>query len=137
MAEGVGPREVNITTGSAHSLNEFQGFKKEEQVESKIFVRLSNIEKDNDKMREEMREIVRLVKGIRMEYSEDVTPQTSIIMEELRDIKAREKEREKENKELRDQVERLLEQNNKNRQEINALYEENQVLRIIFGGEGS
>ena len=65
-----------------------------------------------------------------MECSEDVmTPPMSIIMEELRDIKAREKEREKENKELRDQVERLLEQNNKNRQEINALHKENQDLR--------
>ena len=119
-------------------LNSFQGFNRMEQDESKVIIRLWKIEEDNMKLREEMRELMGLVKGWREGMSsEDGGKTPPGIMEELRDIKVREAQREKENKKLRDLVEKLIEENNKNRQEITTLYKENQELRLTLSQHGA
>ena len=112
----------------------FKGFREEDVQVGKMNARLWRIEEENVKIREELRELVTAVRSLKRE--KDGRCSEVEIMEELREMKARESHRERENKELREQVEKIVDLNEKYREEIQELRKENEKLRKIISDKG-
>lgn len=90
------------------------------------------MEEANEKMREEIRELMDRVRNWRVEQG-GMNYQN--IVTDLHEMKCREKNREKENKELREEVTRIVKLNQQYSEEIEKLKTENEELRkSVFEG---
>ena len=118
----------------------FEGFSQGEINESKFIVRLWNMEEENRKIRDEMRDLMQLVKTWRegtdrCNENENFKKEQVMMIRELDALRKREELREKDNETLREQVELLAQQNFKNQQEIMTLQKENKELKLTLANQ--
>ena len=114
---------------------EFKGFSEDDVQVGRINMRLWKIEEENVKIREEMRDLMAAVRGWKGEKEAGSSDMIDIL-EEMKDMKKRESQREKENKKLREEVEKIVALNKKYSDEIQELRKENENLRKMVEKKG-
>ncbi len=108
----------------------FEGFSEKDIQVGRLNARLWKLEEENEKIREEIKGLVTLVRGWKGDKERGLKDMNDIV-EELEELKGRELKRERENKKLREEVEKIVDLNVKYSEEIQELKKENGKLRSM------